>query len=158
MSGNRFALLIASSQYEDTNIGKLIAPANDMEALAKVLRDPKIGGFDVKISLNDPHYIVRQLIDEFFQDRKKDDLLLLHFSGHGFKENELYFAAFDTKLKLLRATGISASYINDLMQNSNSRSQVLILDCCFSGAFIRGMLVKGIKGLILRNTLTDMGK
>jgi len=158
MSGNRFALLIASSQYEDTNIGKLIATANDMEALAKVLRDPKIGGFDVKISLNDPHYIVRQLIDDFFQDRKKDDLLLLYFSGHGFKENELYFAAFDTKLKLLRATGISASYINDLMQNSNSRSQVLILDCCFSGAFIRGMVSKGDKRINIKEHFNGYGK
>ena len=160
MSGNRFALLIASCQYEDTNFKKLTAPANDVTDLAIVLRNPTIGNFEVKTSLNDPHYIVRQLIEDFFQDRKKDDLLLLYFSGHGFKEigGPLYFVTSDTRLRRLRSTGISASFINDLMQTSNSRRQVLILDCCFSGAFIRGMVSKGNKTININEYFNGFGK
>lgn len=147
MSEKRFALLIGSYQYEDSNFKELRAPANDVKALEKVLSDPKIGDFEVKISLNEKFHIVLKLINIFFQDRKKDDLLLLYFSGHGLKEigGKFYLVATDTELKLLPSTGISASYINDLMRNSNSRSQVIILDCCYSGAFVRGISKGNIK-------------
>jgi uncharacterized caspase-like protein len=159
MSGNRFALLIGSCQYQDTHFGKLSAPINDIEALKKVLSDPTIGNFDVKTSINDPHHIIRQLIDEFFQDRKQDDLLLLYFSGHGLTDNggPLYFIAADTKFKLLFSSGISASFINDLMQTSNSMRQVLILDCCFSGAYMRGV-VKGDKKINIKKYFPGFGK
>ena len=35
----RFALIVASSQYVDPDLQKLIAPAQDAEALANVLQD-----------------------------------------------------------------------------------------------------------------------
>jgi uncharacterized caspase-like protein len=66
---------------------------------------------------------------------------LLYVSCHGIKDLNgiLYFATSDTNRKLLRATAISANFVNEVMLESNSRRQVLLLDCCFSGAIARGM-------------------
>lgn len=42
-----FALTIANSKYQDSNLRKLLVASLDAEALAKVLRDPEIGEFDL---------------------------------------------------------------------------------------------------------------
>jgi hypothetical protein len=96
--------------------------------------------------LNQPSYKVIQELDSFFADRKKDDLLLLYFSGHGIKDEDgkLYFATPDTRHGKLRSTALRANDINDFMLRSRSRQQVLVLDCCYSGAFAKGMVAKGV--------------
>ena len=48
------ALIVANWKYEDGDLRQLVAPANDAEALAAVLRDPKICGFEVTTLLNRP--------------------------------------------------------------------------------------------------------
>lgn len=144
MTEKRVALLIANYQYEDDELRQLVAPAQDAEGLAAVLADPGIGGFEVETLLNEPSYRIRLSIEEFFDDRKRRDLLLLYISGHGIKDadGKLYFATADTRRKLLRATAVSAAFVNEIMHHSRSRRQVLLLDCCYSGAFARGMFVR----------------
>ncbi len=70
----------------------------DAEALARVLKDPEIGDFDVRTMLNKPEHVIREAVAELFADRKPEDLLLLHCSCHGVKDEagELYFAATNT--------------------------------------------------------------
>jgi len=142
MTEKRVALIIATDQYEDKGLRQLISPAHDAEALAQVLKDPVIGGFDVRTLLNKPSHEVRVEINTFFADRERDDLLLLYFSCHGIKDEDglLYFSTTDTKRKLLPSTAIESNFVNKVMQRSRSRKQVLLLDCCYSGAFARGML------------------
>jgi len=62
------------------------------------------------------------------------------FSGHGVKDDrrELYFAAANTEKqrnRLLTSTSTPARFIHDCIRGCKAKSQVLILDCCFSGAF-----------------------
>ena len=144
LSRNRFALVIANDEYEDESLSKLIAPKFDAYALAEVLGDPGTCNFTVQLVLNKKSHIVNQYIEAFFEDRKRDDLLLLYFSGHGIKDEDgrLYFATPNTKRKRLLSTAVSASFVNDLMRKTRSRSQILLLDCCYSGAFAKGMISK----------------
>src|ERR1700691_178227 len=95
VDGTRSALIIASDNYTDPGLRRLRAPASDARALADVLRDPAIGGFDVRTLLNEPAHVVNLAVEEFFADRQPGDLLLMHFSGHGIKDQdgELYLAA-----------------------------------------------------------------
>ncbi len=139
--GERCALIVASNDYQDPGLDQLLAPAADAEALAHVLRDPMIGGFTVTTLLNQPTHLVNEAVEEFFAERSPDDLLLLHFSGHGIKDpsGELYFAMANTRLRLLAATAVAANFVNRLMTQSRSRRIVLFLDCCYAGAFERGM-------------------
>jgi uncharacterized caspase-like protein len=85
LAGRRLALLVATSSYDDAAFGRLRAPAADIEALRNVLAAPAIGGYDVEVLSNAASHEVNQAIEEFFAEAKLDDLVLLYFSGHGFK-------------------------------------------------------------------------
>lgn len=140
VDGVRRALIIASDIYADAGLKRLHAPASDARALADVLQDPGIGGFEVRTLRNEPAYDVNLAIEDFFADRRPDDLLLVHFSCHGVKDEdgELYLAMTNTKLRRLGATAVAAQFVNRCMSRSRSQRIVLLLDCCYAGAFERG--------------------
>jgi hypothetical protein len=145
MDGARSALIVASDDYSDPGLRRLRAPAQDAEALTRVLRDPNIGGFEVRTLLNAPAFEVNEAVAEFFAtNRHPDDLLLVHFSCHGVKDEdgELYFATTNTRLRLLAATAVAAEFVNRRMSRSRSRRVVLLLDCCYAGAFERGITAR----------------
>ncbi len=79
----RRALLIASGTYLDPGLARLRAPTADVRALAEVLGDDAIGGFDVRQAVDESTENVKREIEGFFVDSRLDDLLLLYFSGHG---------------------------------------------------------------------------
>ena len=67
-------------------------------------------------------------------------MLLLHFSGHGLKSDagELFFAGSDTRPDRLGSTAVPAEFVQQCMNAARSRSVVLLLDCCYGGAFTHG--------------------
>src|SRR5262252_9035103 len=87
VDATRAALIVASYEYRDLGLQRLRAPAYDAEALARVLSARDIGDFDVHTLLNEPEPVVSEAVEEFFADRRPDDLLLLHFSCHGVKDD-----------------------------------------------------------------------
>lgn len=135
---SKYALVIANTEYQDPNFAKLTAPGRDAEEFAQVLRD--LAGFEVKVLLNEGESKTSRAIGHFFKDRKHDDLLLLYFSGHGVRNEQglLFLAATDTELKILEASSVPAEFITKSMNASRSQRQILILDCCNSGAFDYG--------------------
>jgi len=72
-------------------------------------------------------------------------LALLYFTGHGLKDDDgrLYLAMTNTRRDSLLFTALSAEQIDQAMSGCMSRQKVLILDCCYSGAFPAGRLAKG---------------
>ena len=134
----KLALIIGNSHYQDPQLARLVAPGEDVADLTDVLRDAAIGGFDQVIPLiNETDAAVRLSIEDFFADKKPDDLLVIYFSGHGVRDEQgqLFLAVNNTRANRLRATAIPAEFITREMDRSRSRRQVLILDCCHSGAF-----------------------
>jgi hypothetical protein len=142
--GSRRALIVANAAYDDAGLAGLVAPAGDAAGLARVLADPEICGFDVDMVVDGSSADVRRAVDDFLSDRERADLLLLYFSCHGLKDEQgrLYFAARDTRRTRLPSTAIPAGFVNDLLLACRSRRKVLILDCCYSGAFATGLRVK----------------
>lgn len=137
----KYALIIGNTDYTDEGLARLTAPGKDAEEFARVLKDQEICAFDdVRLVLNQPEHMVRGMIDEFFDQKKSDDLLVLYFSGHGVRDElgALYLAVKNTIRTRLRSTAIKSDYIREAMDQSRSRRQVLILDCCNSGAFAQG--------------------
>src|SRR5512142_3477545 len=140
MSG-KYALVIGNSEYQDARLAQLTAPGKDAGDLAQILRDKAFCAFDdVRVLLNEPEPVVREAIDEFFDGKAPDDLLLLYFSGHGVRDElgALYLAVQNTNRSRLRVTAIRSDFIHESMEQSRARRQVLILDCCNSGAFQQG--------------------
>ena len=145
---SKVALLIGVSKYE-AGLNPLPNSLNDIEAMQRVLQQADAGGFDsVKIITNPDPLLMQQEIETLFLERSKDDLVLLFFSGHGIKDDlgRLYFATRITrktpKGELIRSTAVPASFVHEIMENSRCKRQIVILDCCFSGAFATDMTAK----------------
>jgi Caspase domain len=156
----RSALIVANDEYVDPRLRQLRAPVRDAEELARVLADPAIGDFEVDVVLNEPEHRVRRKLSEFFADRSRDDLLLVHFSCHGLKDDDgsLYFAAPDSVVGHLDSTAVSAEFVNRQMRRSRSRRIALFLDCCYSGAFSRGTSARAGDGLELAERFDGQGQ
>lgn len=141
----RYALILANWIYEDSRLKRLVTPEQDATGLADALRDPNIGAFDnVKVCENYARDRVEEELELFFLDKRPDDLLLVYFSGHGVRDAEgyLYLAVRNTKTRVegvLTSTAVSAQQITKFLDSCRSRSQVLVLDCCHSGAFSQGI-------------------
>jgi hypothetical protein len=144
VDAQRSALIIACDDYDHKGLRSLIAPAADAAALAAVLGDPEIGDFAVQVVRNEPAHVIELQVEDFLSAGRPGDVLLLHFSCHGLKNEsgELFFAARDTRPDRLRSTAISADFVQRCLQASRSRCVVLLLDCCYGGAFSRGMTVR----------------
>ncbi|MBH5334894.1 caspase family protein [Streptomyces pactum] len=158
MLGGRYALLIATSNFSNAGLQQLRSPVRDVEGLASVLKDPQIGDFDVTTALDQEQHQVTRAIESFFRSRSREDLLLLHISSHGLKADhgELYFAARDTDRDLLASTAISAAFLQSQMSRCRAKSIVLLLDCCYSGAFLLG--AKGDSSVHVKDELAGHGR
>jgi len=137
----RIALLVGTTKYADSTWKKLDTPSVDVSDFVDLLKSPEIGHFDeVETLVNEPYNVVNEKIATFFFRRKTDDLLLLYLSGHGEvgADNQLYLVATNTQRYILSTMSIPASVIIKHMDECGSKRKILVLDCCFSGAVIRG--------------------
>ncbi len=147
----RYALLIGINNYHKT-YQQLKAPEDEMNDLAELLQ--KKGGFEVKIADRKDDAGLKTIITEFFDYRTPEDMLLFYFAGHGSlgRKGEFYFIAENTVKGKEHVNGIKASFVLDDMELSRSEKQIIILDCCFSGAFglskgdIDNKLINELKG------------
>jgi TonB family protein len=135
----RFALIIGNKEYDDPVLRGLRAPEYDVNDLATLLEDTQIGGFQVARLLDRSFAEVRSAVSDFLTDRQPDDTLLIYFSGHGIKSRSgtVYLAVRDTRQKSPAALGIDAHFLRTEMQQCYCQRQILILDCCYSGAFAK---------------------
>ncbi|APU22264.1 caspase family protein [Actinoalloteichus sp. GBA129-24] len=158
-SGPRSALVVGTTAYQDPALPPLQSPAVDVRELTSVLADPRIGGFRVK-SLDDPPVQeLRERLENFLHDREPQELVLVYLSGHGVRDlrGRLFYAAKDTRKNRLASTGVEDEWLRRLLQECRSRQKVLILDCCFSGAFISGAKA-GVDELPLGLGAADAGR
>jgi Caspase domain len=160
MDPARDALIVATADYHDPKLQQLRAPVADAHALARVLEDQSIGGFDVQLALDEDESVLTRRLARFFSDRRPDDLLLLHFSCHGIKDasGELYMAAADTETDLLSATGIPSRWLSEQIGKCRSKRIVVLLDCCFSGSFPFGTHYRAGESVHVQQHLDGRGR
>jgi hypothetical protein len=136
----RKALLVGTSEYLD-GFKPLESPLHDVRALADLLKNQEIGGFDdVQILTNSESSKLGQAIETWYLGHAKHDFVLLFIAGHGVKDSDLklHFVAKDTKKvgeRLITTTAIAASSVSAWMRKSKAEGQIVVLNCCFSGAF-----------------------
>jgi Caspase domain len=135
----RHALLIGVSEFADTRLARLNAPIDDVIGLRDILRDSSRGRFDsIELSINDDFVAMRDHLSRFFHDRAPDDLLLLYYSGHGIlgRGNRLFLATTGSNLDRPRDRSISCKEIREVIEDCRAEQQIVVLDCCHSGAFV----------------------
>ncbi|MBW4585519.1 GUN4 domain-containing protein [Aetokthonos hydrillicola Thurmond2011] len=149
----KYGLLIGASEYQSNKLKPLPGVVQDIKSMQRILQDPNIGGFaEVKLLENTPSSTIQLEIEQLFTETcQKNDILLLYFSGHGFRDENgyLYFASYNTQINAhslpYTSTAVPARFLQEqCMNRSKSKRQVLILDCCFSGAFAQGMSAREI--------------
>lgn len=132
----RTALLIGNDDYRDADLQRLIAPWDDVVGLKDALED--VGDFETMPPLyNADLASVQTGVTRLFANAGPEDLILLYYTGHGVRgrNGDLFFALPDTDVDLLPANALAAAFIREAMHHSDAAAQVLILDCCHSGAF-----------------------
>ncbi len=136
----KIALLIWVSSYKpDTTTPSPIA--TDLDAMAKVLQQEKLGGFDQVDVLVDPdRQAMEEAIEERFRGMTIDDLGLLIFSGHCVIDQHvnLYLSNRITRRNeqggLVKSTAVNASFIKEVLDSGRSHRQIIVLDGYLSGA------------------------
>jgi uncharacterized caspase-like protein len=160
VQGKRRALIVATDEYNDPKLKRLRAPARDAKELGRVLREPSIGDFQVTVVMNEPEHKIRRAIAALFKDCSRADVVLLHLACHGVKDEDgnLYFATVDTEEGNLDPTAVSAEWVNRQMTRSRSQRVLLLLDCCFSGAFAHGFIARGDRGIDIKERFEGRGR
>jgi len=160
MAKHREALLVACDEFVDPKYKRLSVPVSDARALAKLLSDPEIGQFSVEVLENEQRDVVSDRLEAFFEKGQLDDVLLLYFAGHGDLDDRgnFYFVAGNTKSDRLRSSAISDRFIHETMVRSLSKRQILILDCCYSGAFSKDWISRADTSVGIRQKLTGEGR
>ncbi|MBO3457449.1 SUMF1/EgtB/PvdO family nonheme iron enzyme [Aetokthonos hydrillicola Thurmond2011] len=161
----KVALLIGVSEYKP-GLNPLPAAVKDVEAMRRVLLNSQMGNFAVEniTVLENPQPLEMQYaIYNLFANRQRDDLVLLYFSGHGIKDESgrLYLASRETYKEnggLVKPSAVEARQLHDNMNESRSERQVIILDCCFSGAIAKGLTVKDDGKVDLQTQLGGKGR
>ncbi|BAY80094.1 pentapeptide repeat-containing protein (plasmid) [Nostoc linckia NIES-25] len=146
---SRDALVVGINTYD--RLKSLNAPASDGEAIAQILQQygefrvtrlPAVKdkenqtirvGKQTKVSLTQLEKAIVQL---FNPDGKPPDTALLYFSGHGLRKNvgiqEGFLATSEVNPEAGN-WGLSLQWLRRLLQESEVRQQIVILDCCYSG-------------------------
>jgi uncharacterized caspase-like protein len=162
----KVALLIGVSDYEP-GLDPLPSAVKDVEALQQVLTNSEMGGFnadDITVLRNPDRQTMADAIYRLFTNHKKDDLVLLYFSGHGVIDDsgEFYFASRSTRKddgKLVPTTALEAQLIHRWMERlGGAQRQVIILDSCFSGAFAKGVKAKDSGSVNVEQFLGGKGR
>src|SRR5690349_8415995 len=147
------ALLIGNSTYpaDEHNLQQLRGPIKDIAAVNRALIDKDTGLFaDADVTLLPEVTSTRAIraLGKFFAGADRDDVLLFYFSGHGKLDQvgRLHLCMQDTETADLLATAVSSARINEFADVSHARNVVVVLDCCFSGAFRGGDLGDTVSG------------
>lgn len=142
--GRRIALFVANDIYHFDGLPRLYAPVSDAEQLRELLRDPEIGEFrPTELLINESKAEVERSIERMFRGAEPDDVVLFYFSGHGMRTRQnLYLAVGNTDPQLLSSTAVSSAFIRELIRESAAAAKIIILDCCYSGAFLGPEVMK----------------
>jgi uncharacterized caspase-like protein len=157
-SGRRLALVAGTATYSDPTLQQLRSPGHDAEELASVLEDPAVGAFSVTGLIDAPKDTIMRGVLGLCEAAGPNDLILVYLSCHGVLDsrNRLYYTATDTERNALSVTAVSAAWLNDQLEECRAKQQIMILDCCHSGAFAEGR--KGGEALGLQERFQGRGR
>jgi hypothetical protein len=143
----RHALLLGTATYAaDPGLARLPAVRHDVAQVKATL--DYAGEFDrVDAYVDLTRDQLTRVVEAFFGARRRGDLALLYYSGHGLLHHDresLFLAATDTDRAGLHASAVdTAAVLKDMLSRTYATHKVVVLDCCFSGAFTAGNRFRG---------------
>ena len=140
-TSNRWALLVGINSYEYEEFGDLEFCINDVEALEKVLSELKYTVCcmrDDKSRENNKLFPTKRNIlkklEYICKEAKENDLILVHFSCHGLREDgKHYLIADNTSYDELEEDALKLTDVKNLIIESKAKKKVMFLDACHLG-------------------------
>ncbi|MBV9160914.1 MAG: AAA family ATPase [Pseudonocardiales bacterium] len=136
----RHALLVGTATcHADPALAVLPAVRHDVNQLKAVL--DAAGAFDsIDVQIDLDRERLTAALENFFGARRVGDLALLYYSGHGLMgeldRESVFLAATDTRCEQLHTTAVDTDgVLRHLLNITRASQKVVLLDCCFSGAF-----------------------
>jgi len=144
VSGQRKALIIANDEYQQGGCAICWRRGRTPRRWGGYLVMPRSAALPCRWCGTSLRMLLRSRSRICFSESRTDDVLVLHFSGHGLKSEsgELFFAASNTRPNRLGSTAVAADFVHRCMRDARSRSVVLLLDCCYGGAFAQGVTAR----------------
>ncbi|MEH2225974.1 nSTAND1 domain-containing NTPase [Nostoc sp.] len=164
----RYALVIGIAEYVSPSLPRLSKTTNDAEAIAQLLE--QYGDFQSVQRLpqrwnkdKNGYEMAAQKVTgaqlgqdlrTFLLEQAANNEALIYFSGHGFTisdnlgQQNGYLASSDCQIEFKDNENIEQKYgipldsLNDLIQDSQLSSLVMLLDCCHSGYFLERQLIE----------------
>jgi hypothetical protein len=135
MTEQKIALVIGTNNYKDPGL-KLDFAEDDARAMKEILSNPNLYGFKVTDLIDMSHLTVSKKIEELLINAQQEDFILIYFSGHGKldDQNDLYLFLNDTEMDYFRTTSLRFDIVNKFMETSKSKTIIVIIDSCYSGA------------------------
>src|SRR5712691_5205816 len=136
MSQKRFAFLFGANGPTGANLKPLQHAQNDIRHLKTAFSGPFCNFHHADYYVADESHILLKHLESFAYACERSDLLVVHFSGHGYVwKGQLYLLCntTDVDAKLFTSTAISITDIKTILDQCNTKHKLLILDCCFAG-------------------------
>lgn len=133
------AVLIGTSEYQDTGFPALASADNSLEGMYQILTDPDLCGWPparVKQLANASDN--RQVLIKLREwARQATGVFLLYYVGHGTPgEQGPCLTLTDTQEQHPDATGLEYRNVRKALLDSPARVKIVILDCCYAGRAI----------------------
>ncbi|MDZ8094988.1 MAG: caspase family protein [Nostoc sp. DedQUE05] len=164
----RYALVIGIAEYVSPSLSRLSKTTNDAEAIAQLLEqygdfqsvqrlpqrwNKEKNGYEMAASKVTGAQLGQDL-RTFLLEQADNNEALIYFSGHGFTisdnlgQQKGYLASSDCQIEFKDNENVEQKYgipldsLNDLIQESQLSSLVMLLDCCHSGYFLERQLIE----------------
>jgi hypothetical protein len=159
---NRHAILFGVSEYgQESGLKPLNGPENDVGLLCDLYGSSEYGGAAERTHpyKNIPHYEARVLLFRFLKKLDRDDVAVIHFSGHGMQDEDggLYLCFTDTRADELEISALAVEHLRKMLDLSRARKVLVTLDCCYSGA-AGGQLTRDSIGTQLKKIEEKFGE
>jgi eukaryotic-like serine/threonine-protein kinase len=133
---NRYAIVIGVSDYDDNNLTRVSFAAND----AKLVHQTLINRYacppeNVLLLVDETRVRVQQALPDWIKKTGPTSELLVYFSGHAYVDEmgEPFLAFKDFDLKTVAQSGISLSWLRQLLEDCPADEKILLLDTCHAG-------------------------
>ncbi|HET6882624.1 MAG TPA: caspase family protein, partial [Pirellulales bacterium] len=140
---HQWAVLIGCEQYARAT--KLRYTVNDVRQIADTLHVYGGYGRDHLLEMtddasNERHKPLKTNIEvelkRYFKKLKPEDVLLVYFSGHGFRdaEGKMFLAPLDVDPDNAASTGVAVEWLREQIAGCQAGFKLLVLDACHAGS------------------------
>ncbi len=144
---NTYVVVVGISDYQDKDIPDLLFADKDAETFANFLRSPAGGALDgdhIQVLTNSQATAGRiaEALDALIEKSKKDDQVIIYFSGHGDVEGKKltqpgFLLCWDSPSRVYMGGGTySLSFLQEVVSTLSVQNQakvVVITDACHAG-------------------------